>query len=57
MDPELKQIEALQRLNLNVSVYRRLLKTNMPESGKQILRDEIEWIESVVIPEWTFYDV
>ena len=57
MDSELKQMETLQQINLSIEVYRRLLKTNMPETGKEVLRGEISWLENVIIPQETFYDV
>ena len=57
MDPELKQMKTLQQINLNIEVYRRLLKTDMPEASKQELRDEIFWLENTVIPQETLYDV
>jgi len=57
MDPELKQMKTLQQINLNIEVYRRLLKTDMPEPGKEILRNEISWLENVIIPQETIYDV
>ena len=57
MDPELQQMKTLQQINLNIEVYRRLLKTDMPESGKEVLRGEIFWLENVITPQETFYDV
>ena len=57
MDPELQQMKTLQQINLNIEVYRRLLKTNMPDTGKEVLRGEISWLENVIIPQETFYDV
>ena len=57
MDLEFKRMKELQQINLNIEVYRRLLKTDMPEKGKEILRGEISWLENQIIPQYTCYDV
>jgi hypothetical protein len=57
MDQEEKSMKALQQVQLNIEVYKRLLQTDMPERGKDLLRQEIEWLENVVIPQETIYDV
>jgi hypothetical protein len=50
-------MKELQQINLNIETYRRLLTTDMPERGKEVIREEISWLENQVIPQYTFYDV
>ena len=57
MDNESKRMMELQQVNANIEVYKRLLKSDMPEEGKDLLRNEIATLTYHIIPQLKTYEV
>jgi hypothetical protein len=57
MDLEEKRANELVQINQNIEVYKRLLQGDMPEEGKEIIRDEINFLVNHMIPSLKTYDV
>ena len=57
MDSESKRMIELQQINANIEVYKKLLQSDMPEEGKEVLRNEITTLTYHIIPQLKCYDV
>jgi len=57
MDLEEKRMKELVQVNQNIEAYKRLLQGDMPEEGKEIIRNEINFLINHTIPSLKTYDV
>ncbi len=57
MDLEDKREQELVQVNQNIEVYRKLLNTDMPQVGKDMILSEITYLINDIIPTLKTYDV
>jgi len=57
MDLEDKREQELVQINQNIEVYKKLLNTDMPQSGKDMVLSEITHLINDIIPSLKTYDV
>lgn len=50
-------LSELWQVNKNISAYSKLLKIEMLDERKEEIKEEISYLENVVIPQLKFYDV